>query len=164
MAINFTELADDQVDFGKPREIQILSARIEAVQSRVETGDGRRRDARLADSRWVFCMDAIAGFGEELAILALSDGVTCHMVTACRVEKGVDDYLVIIADPWGPELGSFLQEGRNVAGCAAQLSADGYWAIPAGQLWRVLDSATIIGPKDDHGAADDVSEDSNSPS
>ncbi len=82
----------------------MLSVRTEAVQARAETGNGQQRDARLADSRWVFCMTTIPELRQDLAILSLSDGVTCHMVTAFGVEQGNDDYLVIFHDPWGPEL------------------------------------------------------------
>jgi hypothetical protein len=147
MAIDFAGSDVDPSEFGKPEEVPVLSVKTEPVQVRVETGNSVQRDARQADSKWVFCMSTIAVLPSEMGVLALSDGVTNHMVNSLRVEKSEDDYLLIYDEPWETQRGSFLEAGKNVGGCAAERRSDGSWAIPARQLWRVLDSVHFRTPK-----------------
>jgi len=155
MGLEYTQEQNEPIDFDftGTAEVPTISVQSEEVPFRLEAGAAARDEARRADRHWVSCMQMLAQIaGPNPGIMAVSDGITSHTVTAFGVVKGPEDYLVLYHDPWGPQRGSFLQRGMNVAGCAATLLEDGsgLWAIRAGELFRLLDSVLVISPKENH--------------
>jgi hypothetical protein len=74
----------------------------------------------------------------------LSDGVTSHTVKGEGISVEGRTYWIHYSDPAGPgpDLGSFLQKGKNAAGVAAQPveGIPGHWKITHEELIRVFDS------------------------
>jgi hypothetical protein len=160
MGVEFSTDVEPQIDFPEPTEIATSHSQTEEAQVRSAVPSSAQDSARKADRDWVEHMDLLGRMSGEAGagILALSDGFTSHMVTLSSVAKGADDYWVTYVDPWPPERGSFLEEGKNVAGCTATCLQEQVWIIRAEELFRVLDSAIVITPrKDDDGQTKDNS-------
>lgn len=148
MAVEFLADGDFQFDFSEPIEIPIGHSQTEEAQFKSGGRTSAQGLARKADRDWVKQMDLLGRMSEKdrMAILALSDGFTSHTVNLVSVAKDADDYWVTYLDPWPPERGSFLEDGKNVAGCTATCLDKQFWIIRADELFRVLDSAILIEP------------------
>jgi hypothetical protein len=147
MALEFVPQTDETFPkVGPPTPLQVISACADDVAFRlVPSGaEQARREARYLDGRWVFCMEIFARL-KSSAAMAISDGVTSHMVAVTQVVRGEQDYQAVYIDSWGSQRGSMLQAGKNIAGCAAVpcLQKPGSWAISLGELSAVLDSVTL---------------------
>ena len=139
-SFDFTERSCLIINHSKTEEAQLVRNEPKTIRER----------ARLADLIWIVHMKQLAAMtGDVMGIMALSDGVTSHMVNSCGVFKGPDDFIVAYHDPWPPERGSFLEQGKNIAGCEAKLREDGsgLWVIAAEELFRVLDSVVTLNPE-----------------
>jgi hypothetical protein len=155
VSVEFIQGQVRPTNFPEPAELATCSIRTEDVQIELGPVVSSLADARLADARWVaymLCLRQLKdGFCEnKLAMLALNDGVTAHWVVAEAFGTGPDDYLLRYVDSAPLELGSFLEAGKNVAGCAAsRCEGDpGKWLISTEELFNVLDEAIItVGPK-----------------
>lgn len=101
------------------------------------------------DQRYVYVVGLLASLSRGPSILAISDGVTNHCVPSSGIAVQGRTYWIYYQDPWGPERGSFLQKGKNVAGVEAQPveGTPGCWAVTHEELMRVLDSAIVVSPK-----------------
>jgi hypothetical protein len=152
MGIEFcaSPISEPSLERGRVAELPVSSLLAERVRIRSEA-ETTQACARRADAKWVSGMDIIgtvfAGIDDgKPAILSLSDGITSHAVMAVGYRKGPEEYLVLYQDP--SRHGSFLEAGKNVAGCAAELQdRPGLWAIRASQLCEVLDTAIMADRK-----------------
>ena len=106
------------------------------------------------DERFIWNMGVLTrlrqrGMG---AGLALSDGVTNHVVTCLgilRVEGR--QYIIGYLDSWGREgRGTFLEGGKNVAGVRARREDDDgtTWSVTHEEFFRVFDELIFLSPDD----------------
>jgi hypothetical protein len=102
------------------------------------------------DRRYVYIVGLLHQLSSDSS-LALSDGVINHVVASTGIAVEGRTYWIYYRDSWGPEGGSFLQKGKNVAGVEARPveGASGCWAVNHEELMRVLDSAIVESPKDE---------------
>ncbi|PSO13925.1 hypothetical protein [Bradyrhizobium sp. MOS003] len=154
MGIEFDEVQDPENFGDSSEEFEILESRMEEAPVESNAALSSIQRARRAEALFVQKLALVGKIAHgaannQLSILALSDGITSHTVSCLGVTRGSEDYMVQYHDPWGPR-GSFLQQGNNVAGCAAtNVHENGLWAVSAFQLASVLDSAILVGLKDD---------------
>jgi hypothetical protein len=82
--------------------------------------------------------------------LHFSDGFTNHCVTAMGLVAQRRTYRVVYWDPWSAERGSFLQDGKNLAGVKAMPYGDSgrLWSITEEEFFRVFDSGIVISKPD----------------
>lgn len=142
-----------------PEEIEEIHATelhpIEAVN--IDTLRKRERDSSSVDddlledgiylSR-IRVLTDIANNGS--AILALSDGVTNHMVVFRQIFTQSRQYMIVFKESWPPERGTFLQEGKNVAGVKAQAydAPNSLWMVTHNEFFKVYDGALHVEKKD----------------
>ena len=102
------------------------------------------------DAKYISVVSLLNGLQQSPAILALSDEVTNHMVTAIGFSVQERTCKILYHDPWGPERGSFLQKGKNVAGVEAQPAEGqaGCWVVTHLELACVFDGAIVVSAKD----------------
>jgi hypothetical protein len=101
------------------------------------------------DGRYLWILELLQMMKDGLSpILSLSDSVTSHVVNAVGFFVRDRSYRIVYGDPWGSEA-TFLQEGRNVAGIAAEHYRQVAWSVSHHELARVLDSAVAIRPDQD---------------
>ncbi len=86
----------------------------------------------------------------KIAGLALSDGVTTHMVTFRQLFTQGRQYMIVFEETWPPERGTFLQEGKNVAGIRAQPydTPKSLWMVTHNEFFKVYDGALYVEKKD----------------
>lgn len=145
MGVEVVNLGDDIDIFDDPIEIDTKQIQTEEANVNLDKESTPYQQARRADSFWVRQMHILGELANiDNAVLELSDGNISHTVAFKGLIKGEDDYYVHYIDSWGTERGSFLQAGKNIAGCEAEELEPGNLIIPAEQLINVLDSAVTI--------------------
>ena len=106
------------------------------------------------DERFIWNMGVLTrlrqrGMG---AGLAFSDGVTNHVVTCLGILRAEGrQYIIGYLDSWGREgRGTFLEEGKNVAGVKARREEDDgtTWSVTHEEFFRVFDKLIFLSPDD----------------
>lgn len=152
MPVEFTDEPAARIHTRRIHSVPYSSPEPEDAGFRFDPSNGRL-DARRMDERWVSTMSALGRCVPELRepsrrgiILFVSDGLTSHCILGVDINVVEGEYQVMYMDPWGPERGSLLQAGRNVAGCTAKPvdGRPGFWLVGVRQLAIVLDDAMLV--------------------
>jgi hypothetical protein len=108
----------------------------------------RPADPLDEDRQFLRQMEILYQLGSHtFGVISLSDGVTNHVVNGGGIATEGRHYLVLYHETYAPEAGTFLQEGRNVAGVKARAYGEpGVWAVTQEEFFRVYDGAYHFDP------------------